>query len=391
MLSHIRRQRARSALQSVSSRSRLRRTDLLAAVFLAACSSSDSELSTDANTGLNTLSGTIIASGVTTRSMGEVFAIDARTRIARPYILMETEDSQYGSSNTFREPTHIEDGELLMGVNGCVDLDNRFTVFCVERVDRNNTIDRLFTSEGWIQAGPSLSPDQTLVAMVTSNTLITGPSLLRLYSTSGEVLEETELSTRVSDISVSNMEWTDDNRLVYGVRQVDTRTDIVITEPRSLAPSDDHPPVDLLTGTAGEYAISTISLSPDDNFIAFDLIPDQFAANNTKRALVLDLSTGETVSIASNTNRDVWAPEWSPDAGQLLANHSLSGFTGGSIVAPFQVLIEWRGTPVEVDVFDQNGEIRSDEPLFVVDTREALDLSFINERWLFNERKTWIP
>lgn len=366
-------------------------TFLLVGILLTACSSSDGGPTTEGSADLNTLSGTLIVSGVTTRSVGEVFAINMSTRIARPYVLLETNDSQYGVSNTFREPTHIQNGELLVGVNGCVDLDNRFTVFCVERVGINNTVDRLFTSEGWIQAGPSLSPDQTLVAMVTSNTLITGPSLLRLYSTSGEIVEETELSTRVSDISVSNIEWTEDNRLVYGVRLVDTRTELVITEPRSLAPSDDHSQLDLLTDAAGGHAISTISLAPNDRTVAFDLIPDQFATNNVKRAFVLDLDSGETMSIASNTNRDVWAPEWSPDGSRLLVNHSVGGFSAGSIVAPFQMLIEWRGAPVEIDVFDQDGEIRSDESLFVVDTREALGLSFINERWLFNERKTWIP
>lgn len=66
------------------------------------------------------------------------------------------------------------------------------------------------------------------------------------------------------------------------------------------------------------------------------------------------------------------------------------GITGG--VLPFQAIVRWEGVPIEFDLeFDDNGDVVQDEELLVIDTREALNLSFINPRWLFPALKQWIP
>ncbi len=149
----------------------------------------------------------------------------------------------------------------------------------------------------------------------------------------------------------------------------------------------------------GQSTIRNVSLSGDSRYLAYDVVPDTDTGNGATGVFVLDLTNGETTPLASNTNRDVWAPVWSPDGQYLLVNHAVLGFTSDAVpvapgisgTLPFQMLVEWTGDPVIIDVYDDDGEVIVDEALFVVDATAFTASTTINERWLFDEGKVWLP
>lgn len=383
--------------KSCSRSSRRFFTCLLLALTVSACSGDSGSSASDPPNGQSSFSGTIFAGRVSTRSVGEVFAIDLETRVARQYVVMETDatESLYGGSVTFRDPTHIGSGELLMGANDCLrDFSSVDNDFCVDRVDSDNNIERVISSRfGRLETSPSMSPDQSLVAAVITTDAITGPIGFQLYTSDDVFLDEVIWGQRVIDADFSNIVWTADNRMIFGVRLRDRSTGLVITEPNSLAISVDRTLNAFRVDSNGTSTIDNISLSPDGRLLAYDVNPDTFETDRVRSSFVVDIETGETTPIAVDGSGDVWAPAWSPDGQYLLLNHGLApGIFGISGVLPFQSLIRWQGMPVEFTVnFDDDGNAIEDGQLFVVDTREALDLSFINRRWLFNERKVWVP
>ncbi len=340
------------------------------------------------------LSGDIyVRDGIPSINFGDIYAIDARTRVTRLITRPFPNPADYSFSTRFLTPQILGAEDFLFGVNGCVQVGNDNINYCIERVDADRNIERLFRmNDRQLQAPPAMSPSGNLIAIVESY-FLNGPTYLSLYTASGALLEQFQISES-SRSYVSNFVWTEDERLIYGLSIPGTTTLIVVTEPGSLALSEDHRLGSLVVDTEGAVSINTVALSSDENLIAYDV------NRNPREVHIVDLTTGDTTPLNANNEYDVFEPVWSPDGRYLLVTHNNAG--GGSGVGvgadgtstnPFQMLIEWNGTPVDINVFADDRTVDEGGQLFNFDPGEAFPIQegLFRDEWIFNDLKSWLP
>lgn len=198
---------------------------------------------------------------------------------------------------------------------------------CVERIDSNGNVERLFLFDRRPYVAPAGSPDGTLIAMMTQPDYDPAPLFeLQLLDPQGVLLE-----TRTFPLELfprSRYDWTDDNRLVYGLSGEGEGTFLHVSAQRSLAPEETW-----LVTQDHTLTIDTISVSPDDRLIAYDLVASEAPARRV-RSYELDRGTGETVPILAEVDYDVFEPEWSPDGRFLLVTFGFTDGGPGSVFAP---------------------------------------------------------
>lgn len=280
---------------------------LILSAFLTACSGGSSNAAIDQGQ----FSGTVIAGSRAVAARNRIFVIDMGTRVAHLFADMSAAPnaaSLYEIDGDFTLPSYANEGSVVVGFNRFI-FGAATDEFCIDIVDSNNVVDRLVPcAQGSVVNAPSVSPDGTLIAAQVA-TSQSAPTSMRLYgAATGSIVEEFLIGERHSGDAVSNVVWTRDSRMVFGVKLNERSTGLVVTEPRSFALSDDHPIGEFLVDPSGESSIGALSLSVDGRTLAYDVNPDIFAEDQTRRSFVVDIETGSTTPIATENSGNIWAP-----------------------------------------------------------------------------------
>lgn len=349
----------------------------LACTLVSGCSDGTSAEPLDGGGG--GLPGTVLADdGAATRLSGVLYAIDPGTGEVREHAVAmpdRSDDSRYSSSSAFSVGGSGDDGTLLLSVTDCVPPLSSDS--CIERVNPDGTIERLFTLPLWIQAPAVASPDGTLVAALVSPGRVDGPYDLNLYTPSGELIDSQTLSRTLDDFAL--YDWAPGNRLVYGLNEEGEGAFIAIAAPESLAPEEGFQVSD------PSATLGAISVSPDGGSVAYELIPRDGVDNTT--TWVLDRSDGRSTLVAVDDGREVFAPDWSPDGRYLLVSYGVSDTAAGGAspvgsTLPFQMVVEWSGETVTLDPYEGVGRVLDVDDSTVSGTPDG-------DRWTFG-RPFWV-
>jgi len=305
------------------------------------------------------IGGTLRAtSGIVSERLGVVFSISADTGIAsvrssvRPDNRIDTE--RYLRSAKFLIGGSKLSPSLMYGVNDCVDDGPPSSIgklSCVEHADASGQGERLLTFGVTISKAPMLSPDGSMFAIeVQANPAYDSDRLLRLYTSSGDLLDERRLP--FEQAGAIRYDWTPDNRLAYGIQRTSEGAVLVLAQKGSLTYEDAF-----RVSTSDKAWIGKIAVRPDGASIAYDLWDRDVTPYRT---FVLDIATRESASVA-DTQQDmlVGRPEWSPDGRYLMVLNgdelalSQNVLSGGGL--PSLMLVEWRGETTFLDVNDEQG------------------------------------
>ena len=332
--------------------------------------------------GGDALPGTILVDdGASTLSSGALYAIDPNSGAARRYALPlpdESDDTVYTSSARFEVGGAGYADTLMLGVNFCLPDDSA----CVERVDPDGSVERLFTVP-WVARAPTLSPDGTLVAVLTSTGLTDGPYALRLLTPTGDAVASQAIASDFVEGPFAGYDWAPGNRLVYSFRREGEGTFLLLSQSGSLTPE-----AVWQVSPDGSESVGTISVSPDGRFIAYDKLADGVDEAG-RDAYVLDVTTGESTLLAvdgaDRPKSRLGDPEWSPDGRYVLVTYGQSA-TGGSVVGsalPFVMVVEWAGETVTLDPYGGVGRV-------LVTDRGGIDSGGVGprEEWTFG-RAFW--
>ena len=193
------------------------------------------------------LSGRILATaGAATRNTGVIYAIDPSSGRVDPFVEPKPEpgtDERYHNLSTFFVGGTLAEDALLLSVRNCDYSNPANPRTCVERVDADGAVERLYSVPVDIAYPAVMSPDGTLVATLVSPDVNQAPVTMLLASPTGAILARQQLSEGYDGIA--GHDWTPDNRLVYAYRDPDRDVfTIIVSEPESLMRSGnrDRPP-----------------------------------------------------------------------------------------------------------------------------------------------------
>ncbi len=365
------------------------------ASLLVGCLDEDSPDSDAGSTSRASLSGTLyLTDSFDSNNFGDIYALDPQTRVARRLIRPFPDRTIYSTSVRYLRPQVLSPNSFLYGVNACVEQGIVDHNFCLERVNIDGNIERLFRiNDRELDGSPAMSPDGELVALVeTVPSGVIGPLYLSLYTKDGELLQQLTLASNPRYADISNLVWTADNRLIYGLRRDDELTIIAISEPGSLTWNLTETKV---LSTEANYMVPSVSLSSSERLLAYD------TNQNPRQTFILELDTGTTSRLDSSAAVDVYRPVWSPDEKYLLVNHNeAGGDTGDSTVlfgledSPYQMLVEWTGEPVEINVFNDDRNVDEGGQLFNYDPGADFDVlgrdGRFRDEWQFDNFKQWV-
>lgn len=194
---------------------------------------------------------------------------------------------------------------------------------------------------------------------------------------------------------MSNLEWTSDERLIYGLQRDDISTLLIITEPRSLRIDAESGFQSQIVSNDGASHIATVALSNNERFVAFDTTGK--SSVGARLTFIFDRESGETVPLQTSDQLDTFGPAWSPDDRYLLVSHNEAGEGSGSpslvsglSLAPYQMLVEWQGVPIDIDVFSDARSVDNGGIVFNTDPGEASAVTGFRDQWFFGTPKLWV-
>lgn len=152
-----------------------------------------SDNATLSSSGSRSLPGTVLAWDTgTSDDNGQLWAIDANNRSAVRFQLAPramNPELYNGTSIDFFPPQKLNTGELLYGVNNCVDFGIVDNSYCVDKVTAGSSIERLFVHRGQIHTRPAISPGGDFVALAWRPNVSSRSVYLGLYDRSGNAIE----------------------------------------------------------------------------------------------------------------------------------------------------------------------------------------------------------
>jgi|GEM_PF-3089522 len=347
------------------------------------------------------LEGTLfVTGGAFSEAFGTIVAISPSTgaaAVASTVRQASREEGRYTPGAEFLIGGSRLSPRVMYGINECQESgstpDFRSRRSCIEMADPSGVAQRVVTLDTDIVKPPLMSPDGSMfVVEIEEVDDIFGPRLLRLYTTTGDLLDEARLTFETS--GEIRYDWTPDGRVVYGLHRTEQGAFVAIASMGALNRRDEAYRV----STNPEARLGTLAVSPDGASIAYDLrIPDAVP----HRAYVLDVATSESILVAETpADRLVGRPTWSPGGQHLMVLHgdeaALSNGVLNGGTPPYLMLVSWPNDTPTLDVDRGIGRpIRVQNPNSFADLTVPQDFSFNSSNdprfhyWLYDSDIVW--